>query len=54
MALDEPQENEQPVRVNGIGVLVEDFAKTLVDDMTIDYVQNQDSKGFVITNGDVC
>ena len=54
MALDEPKDNEQPVHVDGIDVLVEDFARTLVDDMTIDYVQHPDGKGFVINSGDVC
>ena len=54
MALDEPKENEQPVKVNGIDVLVEDFIKDLVDDTKIDYVENPDGKGFTITNGDEC
>ena len=54
MALDEPKENEQPVHVNGIDVLVEDFVRTLVDGSTIDYVENPDGKGFIISNGEAC
>ena len=54
MALDEPKENEQPVQVNGIGVLVEDFVKELVETTTIDYVDNQEGQGFVIKSGEGC
>ncbi len=49
MALDEPQENEQPVHVNGIDVLVEDSVRPLVDDTTIDYVEHPYGEGFTIT-----
>ena len=49
MALDEPKENEQPIHVNGIDVLVEDFVRPLVDGTTVDYVNNPDGKGFVIS-----
>ncbi len=54
MALDEPKDNEKPVQVNGIGVLVEDFVKELVETTTIDYVDNQEGQGFVIKNGEDC
>ena len=49
MALDEPKENEQPVQVNGIDVLVEDSVRLFVDGSTVDYIKQPDSEGFVIT-----
>jgi Fe-S cluster assembly iron-binding protein IscA len=49
MALDEPEENEQPVEVNGIGVLVADFARPFVDGTVVDYVKQPYGEGFVIT-----
>jgi Fe-S cluster assembly iron-binding protein IscA len=48
MALDEPEDNEQPVDVNGIGVLVQDPARAFVDNMVIDYVTEPHGEGFVI------
>ena len=54
MALDEPKENEQPVNVNGIDVLVEDEARELVDGTTIDYVNNPDDEGFIIRGSKEC
>jgi Fe-S cluster assembly iron-binding protein IscA len=49
MTLDEPQENEQPVDVNGIGVLVADTAKPYVDATVVDYVKETHGEGFVLT-----
>jgi Fe-S cluster assembly iron-binding protein IscA len=54
MALDEPKDNEQPFHIDGIDVLVEDFVRPIVDGTTIDYVDNPDGKGFIITNRDAC
>ncbi len=55
LALDEPKENEQPVQVNGIGVLVEDEAREHVDGTTIDYVKDPHDEGFIITrDGESC
>lgn len=54
MALDEPKENEQPVNVNGINVLVEDEAMPLVEDTTIDYINHPDGEGFIITGSKEC
>ena len=55
MALDEPKDNEQPVNVNGIDILVEDFARPIVDGTKIDYIENPDGKGFVVTrDGEDC
>ena len=52
MALDEPKENEQPVRVNGIDVLVSDSVRPLVDGATVDYVKHPYGEGFVITGSE--
>jgi len=55
LALDEPKENEQPVQVNGIGVLVQDEAREHVDGTTIDYVKDPHDEGFIITrDGESC
>jgi Fe-S cluster assembly iron-binding protein IscA len=55
MALDEPEENEQPVQVNGIDVLVADFARPFVESTTVDYVRETRGEGFVITGaGGAC
>jgi Fe-S cluster assembly iron-binding protein IscA len=48
MALDEPKENEKPVEINGIGVLIEEFTRPLMDDITIDYIKRPDGEGFII------
>ena len=49
MALDEPEDNEQSVSVNGIDVLIADFAQPFVDGTTIDYVRQPQGEGFIIT-----
>ena len=55
MALDEPEENEKLVSVNGIDVLIADFAKPFVDGVTVDYVKQSNGEGFVITGaGGTC
>jgi Fe-S cluster assembly iron-binding protein IscA len=55
MALDEPEENEQPVQVNGIDVLVADFTRPFVEGTTVDYVKEKQGEGFVITgDGGAC
>jgi len=48
LALDEPQENETPVQVNGIDVLIADSARPFVDGATVDYVKDPYSEGFII------
>ena len=48
MALDEPQDNEQPVQVNGIDVFIADFAKPFVDGATVDYIKQPHGEGFII------
>ena len=50
MALDEPAENEQPVNVNGIGLLIAESAAPWVEDATVDYIKDEYREGFVITS----
>ena len=54
MALDEPKENEKPMDVNGINVLIEAEALPLVDSLTVDYVSDPDGEGFTIVGGSSC
>ena len=49
MALDEPEENEQPVQINGLDVLISDAVKPFTDGNTLNYVKYADGEGFVIT-----
>ena len=49
IALDELKENEQPVHVNGIDVLIADYVKPFVDGATVDYVKHWYGDEFVIT-----
>jgi Fe-S cluster assembly iron-binding protein IscA len=54
MALDEPEANELPVQINGIDVLIADFARPYVDGMTVDYINDKPGEGFVITGNEEC
>lgn len=45
MALDEPKENEHPIRVNGVDVLIEDSLMPVLDGWTVEC----DREGFVFT-----
>jgi Fe-S cluster assembly iron-binding protein IscA len=55
LALDEPEKDEKPVRINGIDVLIEDLVRPFVDFATVDYVKDQYQEGFLIkTDGDCC
>ena len=49
MALDEPRENEKPIQINGVGVLISEFGISNMDDTTIDYVTKTPNEGFTIT-----
>ncbi len=49
MALDEPEENEQPVPINGLDVLIADYTRPLIDGTVLDYVKESRGEGFVIT-----
>jgi Fe-S cluster assembly iron-binding protein IscA len=48
MALDEPEDDETPVTVNGIGVLVSEPVQPYVNGTTIDYVKEGYAEGFVL------
>jgi Fe-S cluster assembly iron-binding protein IscA len=54
MALDEPADNEKPVQVNGIDVLIEDFTRPLVDGTVIDYVEQPSGSGFLVKGAGSC
>jgi Fe-S cluster assembly iron-binding protein IscA len=55
MALDEPEENEQPVNINGIDVLIADGIRPFVDSKTVDYIKHNFIEELVITgSGDTC
>ena len=54
MALDEPTENEKPVQVNGIDILIEDIVKSLTEETVIDYVDEPSGRGFLIKGGSAC
>jgi Fe-S cluster assembly iron-binding protein IscA len=49
LALDEPNENEDIIQINGIEVLISDVVKAFADRNTIDYVNLPDGEGFIIT-----
>jgi Fe-S cluster assembly iron-binding protein IscA len=49
LALDEPKDNEKPVDINGIGVLIADVAEPWVDGTTVDYIKNNYREGFTVT-----
>lgn len=48
MALDEPEENEQPLRINGLDVLIADAVRPFAEGNTLDYVKNQNGEGFIL------
>lgn len=54
MALDEPMENEQPIMVNGIEVLMEDEIKTYAEGSTLDYINTVYGEGFMISGDGSC
>ncbi len=51
MALDEPDKDELPVKVNGIDVLVTEPIQPYVKGTVIDYVKRSDAEGFVLRGG---
>jgi Fe-S cluster assembly iron-binding protein IscA len=54
MALDEPIDNEKPVQVNGIDVLIAESHKSLVDKTVIDYVDEPSGGGFMVKGASSC
>lgn len=55
MALEELKENEKPVQVNGIDLLIEESVRPFVASKTVDYVKEPRGEGFIITgDSDSC
>jgi len=56
MALDEPEQDEQPTSINGIDVLIADVVKPFTEGNTLDYVNYPDGEGFVLApeGGSAC
>jgi Fe-S cluster assembly iron-binding protein IscA len=54
MALDEPTENEKPVQVNGIDVLIDGSAGSLTAKTIIDYVDEPSGGGFLVKGASSC
>ena len=54
MALDEPADNEKPVQINGVDVLIADFVQSFTDDTVIDYVDDSSGRGFLVKGASSC
>ena len=54
LALDEPKEDEKPVQVNGLDVLIAERDNVFIDDAVLDYVVQAHGEGFVIGGGSTC
>ena len=50
LALDEPNNNELPIQVNGLDVLISDKVKGFADGSLIDYINSPVGEGFTISN----
>ena len=48
MALDESDDDESPLAINGIGVLVSEPVQPYVNGTVIDYVKEESGEGFVL------
>ena len=48
LALDEPNENEDTIHVNGIDVLISDDVKPAASANKIDYMKSPQGEGFII------
>jgi Fe-S cluster assembly iron-binding protein IscA len=49
LALEEPNEDEKAIQVNGIDVLIQDELKVYTDRSTIDYINGPGRSGFTIS-----
>jgi Fe-S cluster assembly iron-binding protein IscA len=54
MVLDEPGENEQAVKINGIDILIDEYERNFIDGTVIDYVKEARGEGFIINSGSTC
>ena len=48
MALDEPEDNEIPVQINGLDVLIADMVKPFIEGNILDYRKTPEGEGFVL------
>ena len=48
LALDEPRENERPMEVNGIDVLIGEEVRPFASGNVLDYVESPAGSGFVL------
>ncbi len=48
LVLDEPNKGEEPVKVNGVDVLVSEDVKTFAERSKIDYVEGPYRQGFTV------
>ena len=48
LALDEPNEKEDTIQVNGIDLLISDDVKPAASANKIDYIESPEGEGFVI------
>ena len=54
MALDEPEENEKTVEINGLNVLIDDYVRPFTDGTKLDYVKRPGGEGFIMDSGSSC
>lgn len=54
LALDEPQDNETAIEINGIDVLISSDVRSFTDGNKLDYVTSQYGEGFTISGGSSC
>ena len=51
LALDEPEDNEMPTRVNGLDVLISEEVTGFADRSLVDYINSPYGEGFMINTG---
>ncbi len=54
LALDEPQDNDDLVRVSSLDILVESRVRPFINHAVIDYIESGWGKGFSIRKGYGC
>lgn len=54
LALDEPNENEAAIEINGIDVLISSEVRSFTDGNKLDYVTSPYGEGFSISGGASC
>jgi Fe-S cluster assembly iron-binding protein IscA len=54
MALEEPAEGEKTVKVNGLDILLDQFARGFTDETVIDYIDEASGRGFIIKGANAC